>query len=243
VGFNPLAEAGYPDVECPVVFLQGCNLRCPYCLNASIVVPHGSLKEIAFDEVVAKVRRLGSQHILISGGEPTWNPRIQELVDAFREEGLKVRLSTNGTFPSVLKSVLASGGVSFVAMDIKTSYSADFWKRFPIIAPGVGGGSLAEMSSRVMSSHHLLEMRADEDPSFDFEVRTTLFPPLVDMDAVKSISKLLKPGTRWVLQQFRPKAGLIDPAAEHVRPYDAATVEAMLSAAREAGMDASVRYP
>jgi pyruvate-formate lyase-activating enzyme len=36
VGMNMVAEAGYPNVVCPVIFLSGCNLRCPYCLNSSI---------------------------------------------------------------------------------------------------------------------------------------------------------------------------------------------------------------
>ena len=36
VGFNTNSEME-DFLFCPTVFLEGCNLKCPYCMNADII--------------------------------------------------------------------------------------------------------------------------------------------------------------------------------------------------------------
>ena len=116
---NEVSEAGFPDIMCPVVFLSRCNFKCPYCLNTELVSPK-EIKSIPISEVLQYVKDNREEHILISGGEPCLHNNICNLVDVFRNSGLRVRLSTNGSFPHTLQKLIFHHSLSFIAMDIKT---------------------------------------------------------------------------------------------------------------------------
>lgn len=36
-GIVPLSTIDYPNKLCAVIFLQGCNFRCPFCQNPELV--------------------------------------------------------------------------------------------------------------------------------------------------------------------------------------------------------------
>ena len=47
-GFNKTSDAG-PDVFAYSIFLGGCNLRCPYCMNSKLVTSLEEVSTIEFD--------------------------------------------------------------------------------------------------------------------------------------------------------------------------------------------------
>ena len=59
--------------------------------------------------------------VCITGGEPLLCPDIENFIQAIKNEGLLVKLDTNGTFPKKLEYLLDKSLIDYVAMDIKNS--------------------------------------------------------------------------------------------------------------------------
>lgn len=118
-GLQKLSLIDYPGRTCAVLFTQGCNFRCPYCHNPELVYPHLFAEPISFEKVRAflKERRGLLEGVVFSGGEPTLQEDLLEVMQAVRALGYAVKLDTNGSRPDVLAEVL--GAADYVAMDIK----------------------------------------------------------------------------------------------------------------------------
>lgn len=120
-GFLETSFIDWPGCLCSVVFLGGCNFRCPFCHNHPLVLAPQSFATIPLDHVL---KRLGEMRpwlggVCVTGGEPTLAPELAELLRTFKAAGVLVKLDTNGTRPAVLEQLLAEGLVAMVAMDVK----------------------------------------------------------------------------------------------------------------------------
>lgn len=76
---------------CTFIRYSTCNLSCKWCdthKNEKLV--------LTTEEVVAKVMELGNRSVIITGGEPTIQPGLDELVLALRTAKCWVALETNG---------------------------------------------------------------------------------------------------------------------------------------------------
>lgn len=73
------------------VRFAGCNLKCPFCDEAK---KYGDQKEMTVDEIVAACKQHG---VVLTGGEPTIQADLDELITALRFEGHAVAIETNGT--------------------------------------------------------------------------------------------------------------------------------------------------
>jgi len=241
VAFNAVAEAGYPDVECPAIFVSGCNLRCPYCMNHKIVLNEPPAQH-SVDDVVRMAKNLDASSILISGGEPCLTPGIERLVCRLRDGGLRVRLSTNGCFPGTLWRLLAGGGIEFVAMDLKCRLDDDRQIRLLSGWPS----SNDELLESIRKSKDLIATWAKSHKgSFSCEFRTTLYPPLFQSDGdIRPIGSEIKGAKTWVLQQFRPVPGMMggDAAAKAV-PLSDDRLKNIVAIAKEYAKNVFVRYP
>lgn len=99
-----------------VLFLGGCNFKCPYCHNKPIAqTPEGfqdcTLDDLCWDWI---------DGVVVSGGEPTIHLNLPEFLYSLRcRYGLPIKLDTNGSNPRMLKSLIDMGFVDFIAMDVK----------------------------------------------------------------------------------------------------------------------------
>ena len=121
-GYQKLTLLDFPGKVACTVFTGGCNLRCPFCHNATLVnSPHDSLN--MEDEVLDYLsRRKGLlDGVCITGGEPLLQPDLIDFMKKIKALGLAIKLDTNGSFPERLKEILDTGLVDFVAMDVKSS--------------------------------------------------------------------------------------------------------------------------
>ena len=74
---TPLTFLDYPGKAACIFWYTRCNLRCPYCYNPDLVLGHGGREnEFAFLEE----RRDFLDSVVLSGGECTLNPDIEELM-------------------------------------------------------------------------------------------------------------------------------------------------------------------
>ncbi|HSR36412.1 MAG TPA: anaerobic ribonucleoside-triphosphate reductase activating protein [Desulfurivibrionaceae bacterium] len=120
-GFLETSFIDWPGCLCSVVFLGGCNFRCPFCHNHPLVLEPQSFETIPLAHVLTRLAAmrpwLGG--VCVTGGEPTLAPDLPDLLRAFQEAGVPVKLDTNGTRPEVLENLLAEGLLAMIAMDVK----------------------------------------------------------------------------------------------------------------------------
>ena len=82
--------SGWPTV---FVRLTGCPLRCQYC-DTAYAFTGGEWR--TFAEIETEVRRFGTPHVCVTGGEPLAQPRCAALLTALCDAGFSVSLETSG---------------------------------------------------------------------------------------------------------------------------------------------------
>lgn len=77
----------------PCVFIRfsSCNLSCQWCDTH-----RNERLAVSDDELLTLVRKTGKKSVIITGGEPTIQPGLEQLVSMLKNEGLWVALETNG---------------------------------------------------------------------------------------------------------------------------------------------------
>jgi pyruvate formate lyase activating enzyme len=107
-----------PRLPVTVLFTAGCNLDCPYCQNAEII-PLASGEDLPVETIVEKMRGNLTDGYCITGGEPTIQKELPDLLAALSsEEDKHINLNTQGTVPDILEKSLPY--LNSVWFDIKT---------------------------------------------------------------------------------------------------------------------------
>jgi len=194
-GLRKTSLIDYPGKVACVVFLSGCNFRCPYCHNPALVRGDAGaavLPEALFDLLEARSGFLDG--VVISGGEPTLQADLPVLCARIKAMGYPVKLDTNGSRPGVLADLIRRGLVDYVAMDVKT----DPQGYAPLIHPDLDPGNL------------LSSIRTLMDAGLPYEFRTTCVKPLVDPEILETVCRLIRGADLYVLQQCREEE-VLDP--------------------------------
>ena len=78
----------------PCVFVRfaGCNLRCPWCDT-----DFSRRFELSLGDLVKEVSGHRPRSVILTGGEPTEQDGMPELVAALKEAGFWIAVETNGT--------------------------------------------------------------------------------------------------------------------------------------------------
>ena len=198
-GFQKLTLLDFPTKTACTVFTGGCNLRCPFCHNAGLVLSPGKYPTVSEDEVFALLekRKNTIDGVCITGGEPTLQPELPGFLEKLRRLGYAVKLDTNGTNPAMLKALLHERVLDYVAMDIKNSPS-----RYAETCGGI------DCLSRVRESAALLM-----DGTVDYEFRTTVCAPLHTPRDMEELGRWLKGARRYFLQPFADSGGAVNGGA------------------------------
>lgn len=125
-GIQKLSLVDYPGLPSFVIFLGGCNFRCPFCHNASIVEKQESVYEI--EDVLKEIKKRTTfiNAVVVTGGEPTiYGEKLIDLLKEIKSLHLKIKLDTNGTNPNLLKKIIKENLVNYIAMDLKNT-----WKKY-----------------------------------------------------------------------------------------------------------------
>ncbi len=229
-GLQKLSLLDYPGLVACTVFTAGCNLRCPWCHNAGLVLPELLPEEgLPADEVLdfLKKRRGVLDGVCVTGGEPLLHPELQDFLAEVRELGFRIKLDSNGSFPERLRKTVEAGLVDYVAMDIKNGPS-----RYAETCgvTGYGADRFSESRDFLLS-----------DP-VDYEFRTTVVKGLHTRESLLEAAGWIRGAKRWYLQQFRDSGSLIRGTGlsafseEEMRELLSA-VQTVLPAARLRGVD------
>ena len=122
-GFQRVSFIDFPGKVCSIIFTVGCNFRCPYCHNYRLVLEEEikNLSLIPVDEVFRYLekRKRKINAVEFTGGEPTLQSDILEIMNRIKQLGLAIKLDTNGTNPNILEKAIEEDLVDYIAMDIK----------------------------------------------------------------------------------------------------------------------------
>ncbi len=187
-GLQKLTLLDYPGKVACTVFTYGCNFRCPFCHNASLVLPKSGEEYMSEDEFFAflKKRQGILDGVVITGGEPTVSVGLDEFMKKIREHGYPVKLDTNGALPEKLRPLLQSGLPSYIAMDIKTLPE----KYESVAGVFVEPKAILESISMIRGS------------GIPYEFRTTVVKGLHTKEDIVAIAKMLGEGVNYFLQGF-----------------------------------------
>lgn len=194
-GLANLTLLDYPGKVACTVFTKGCNFRCPFCHNATLVDNY-DCQDITEEQVLAflQKRKAVLEGICISGGEPTLHKDLYDFVVKVKNLGYSVKLDTNGTNPQLLTKLIENKLVDYVAMDVKNS---------PSLYDKTAGCKV-DMTA-VDQSVQLLKSGV-----VDYEFRTTVTGNLHDTSSIEQLGKYLQGSKKWFLQMFVDSGNLID---------------------------------
>ena len=213
-GLQKLTLLDFPEKMACTVFTFGCNFRCPFCHNASLVLSDRAddftITEEEFFSFLQKRRGI-LEGVCVTGGEPTLQPDLPDFIRKIKSMGYAVKLDTNGYRPDVLKALVAEGLLDYVAMDIKNSLP-----RYGETAgiPTLRTAPIEESAAFLMEG------------SVPFEFRTTLVRGLHTPESVADMGKWLAGDESFLLQTFEDSGDLI---GEGLSAFDRAETEALLA--------------
>ena len=121
-GYQKLTLLDFPGKVACTVFTGGCNLRCPFCHNGSLVRTPNAFDSAETEVLAYLQKRKGLlDAVCISGGEPLLQSDLRDFITAVKGMGYLVKLDTNGALPERLLPLLESGLLDYIAMDVKSS--------------------------------------------------------------------------------------------------------------------------
>ena len=210
-GLQKTSLIDFPPYLASVIFTGGCSFRCGFCHNPDLVLHFDKLKTISEEEVFEYLEEKKNwiDGVVITGGEPTLQKDLVEFMSRIKSMGLLLKLDTNGSNPDMLKEIIDKKIVDYIAMDVKTRLE-DYEK---VVGVKVDVDKI---------KRSILLIR---DSGIDYEFRTTVIPGIIGKEEVASIGELLKGSKKYVLQNFRNSAGLIDEKFKEINPYSEKELE------------------
>lgn len=210
-GFLGTSLIDYPGKVAAVVFLAGCNMRCPYCHNQLLLDRNSELQDLSVDELIDALnrRRKLLDAVVVTGGEPTYHPQLTHLLRHLRMTELEIKLDTNGLRTNILAAVLGEGLVDYVAIDVKMAP-----ERYPAELK-----TLKDAAQRLTATVELVKAS-----DVDYEFRTTCVPGMVREEDIRLISQMIKGAPAYYLQQYIP-THCNDPELSGRPPYPREVLE------------------
>ena len=195
-GFQKLTLLDYPGKVACILFTNGCNFRCPFCHNASLVRAQDGA-DISDAEVLEflKKRQGILEGVCISGGEPLIHNELKDFIREVKKLGYPVKLDTNGSFPQKLRELIGEGLVDYVAMDVKNSFEKY----------NETTGINADIDSVKESIEILI------NGNIDYEFRTTLVSGFHTPKDMQSIGEMIKGTKKYYLQNFADSGDILCP--------------------------------
>jgi len=205
-GLQKLTLIDFPGKIACTVFCLGCNFRCGFCYNSSLVLP----EKIKFQPKISqkeffnflKERKNFLEGVCLGGGEPTIYDDLPNFIKKIKKMGYFVKLDTNGSNPKMLKFLIDKKLVDYIAMDIKVPK-----EKYNIVCGRKINIKDIEESIQIL-----------KEGKVDYEFRTTVIPTFHQKEDILKIFQWIKPAKKYFLQNFLSKT-TINPKFEKIKPY------------------------
>ncbi|WP_092121221.1 anaerobic ribonucleoside-triphosphate reductase activating protein [Desulfonatronum thiosulfatophilum] len=199
-GLEPMSLCDWPGRVSAVLFLGGCDLRCPTCHNFQLAWETWNTPCLPRSQVMDLLRKRSSwlDGLVVTGGEAALSADLPEwLADLRAHVGLPIKLDTNGMHPAVIERTVTAEAVDLVAVDIKGP-----WSKYPLLT-----GNRATPEQARANMKQIFALARDKPGSFQF--RTTLVPELTQ-DDLNAMQHLPPPGFVLQMQRFKTPATVIE---------------------------------
>ncbi len=175
----------------PCVFVRfaGCNLNCPWC--DTDVAPRF---ELTLDALLDEVKTFKTRSVILTGGEPTIQPEMPELVAALKKNGCWIAVETNGlTAPDWLKQV------DYVACSPKAEFAAHYdatdalrhCDEVRIVASSLDVVAFAKLIRERIAATDYYISPCERDGKIDFATAKEILAKLGDWSLSVQLHKLL----------------------------------------------------
>lgn len=195
-GLYKLTLLDFPEHLACTAFTGYCNLRCPFCHNAELVLRPELQPCISEDTFFSflKTRQGILEGVCITGGEPTLQPDLLSFIRKIKQLGFLVKLDTNGTYPAVLEALFAEHLLDYIAMDIKNT------KEKYALTTGMTTFDITPIEKSIA----LIRQYAP-----DYEFRTTVVQGLHTKEDLLAIGTWITGAKRYTLQTFQNSGNLL----------------------------------
>ncbi|HPF29737.1 MAG TPA: anaerobic ribonucleoside-triphosphate reductase activating protein [Lachnospiraceae bacterium] len=215
-GYASTTLLDYPGQLACTIFTRGCNYRCPFCQNGSLVLPDKNAESYSESEILEKLeRRVGIlEGVCITGGEPTLQKDLIPFIRKIKQMGFLVKLDSNGSNPLLLQELIEASLVDCIAMDIKSAPDS--------YAAVCGLHSIDLMAVR--SSVQLLL-----NCNIEYEFRTTLVKGLHTSADILGIRDWLAGAKAYYLQSYEESDRILTALQGRKLPFSAFSKEELRS--------------
>lgn len=213
-GFSKLTLLDFPGVIACEIFTQGCNLKCPFCQNSSLIDMNDSYNYTE-EEIIDFLERRKKilDGIVITGGEPTVQKDLVRFIQDVKNLGYKVKLDTNGFRPNILKELLDKNLLDYVAMDIKNSF-----EKYDITC-----GMKNLVIENIKKSIEILK-----NSNIKYEFRTTIIKEYHTKQDILKILDIIG-NSKYYLQNFEMSSDVIDKNLHGFTDYELMEMESLLN--------------
>lgn len=208
-GYSKLTLQDYPGHIAAICFTSGCQLRCPYCHNAGLVlmpqpnsIPekgNSSSLEQEFMTYLEK-RKFQLEGVVISGGEPMMQDDLEVFIKKIKRMGLLVKIDTNGLMPERLSRLVNQGLIDYVAMDYKNC------RLHYAETVGLNGSKHEREFAKRAYNKWLLSLEILRNSNIAYELRTTITRELHSLHSLllmaEELSRECESDELWYLQSF-----------------------------------------
>lgn len=115
--FESLQGEGF-NTGMPSIFIRfgKCNLACPWCDT-----DYNRYETKTLGEIMQIVNNFTARHIIITGGEPTIQPKLELLLSELKAQSYFIAIETNGLKPVPLQ-------IDYIATSPKRLYQKNYLK-------------------------------------------------------------------------------------------------------------------
>ncbi len=188
-GWEKLSLLDYDEHISTTLFVAGCDFRCPFCHNSSLVLDPSKAPTIPWSDIMDYlIKRQGVlEAVCVSGGEPTMMPDLKEKLSDIKSLGYEIKLDSNGSRPVILEELIRAKLVDYVAMDLKNSS----------VKYAITSGTNRVSIETIDASIHLL-MNSD----IGYEFRTTAIAEYHNDNDFETMGEWIKGADKYFIQRY-----------------------------------------
>lgn len=189
-----------------ILFLSGCNMRCPYCNQKDIVLYPNHIPDIPYEKIreFLLANRKWIDGVVINGGEPSINNSLPYLLNDLKKMGFLTKVLTNGTNEPILRKLIISKLIDLISVDIKAPLDE---KKYNLVTNSkVDLRNIKNLITFLKSSN------------FDYEISVTPHPITMSEEDFEVILENLKGIKKFVIRKIELN-NLIDEKISKVEKY------------------------
>jgi pyruvate formate lyase activating enzyme len=211
-----------------ILFLSGCNFRCPYCNQKDLVLNSSNIQDIPYEEIreFLMANKKWIEVVVISGGEPTLNQSLFPLLQDLKKLGFLTKVLTNGTNDLLIRKILPMKLIDLLSIDIKAPLNDLKYREVTKI--NIDLRNLKNLLLFLKSS------------SFDYEISVTPHPLTMSEEDFEEIIENIGTVKRFSIRKIE-KNDFLDEKLKNVETYSDEYINMLYLKAKRYFKDSIVR--